>query len=179
MCGGAGGGDRDPGMRRRRAEPIAKCRTCKLVGIMVRRQQSAPRAASQVGWSGAVIAELRTLPLQHLPLNSHFQQGFSLSSPTNQATGGAQSGERDTGRWSPRGLSLSRHSEWTLTCPSTAVLRTAVPTHGHRVNIRQAPWAAGSGRTHRGQRVAWPPSPPGASSPSPLTCYLHGAACLG
>lgn len=37
----------------------------------------------------------------------HFQQGFSLSSPTNQGRGGAQSGEQDTGSQAPRGLSTT------------------------------------------------------------------------
>lgn len=85
--------------------------------------------------------------------------------PPNQAKGGAWSGEQDTGCWSPRGLSIDRHSEWTLACPSAAVLRTAVPTHGRGVNTCQAPWASGSGRARRGQRVARPTSPPWASSP--------------
>lgn len=56
---------------------------------------------SQVGWewSEALTAEGRGLLPQCLPtFNSHrFQQGFSLSSPTNQAKGGAQNGEQDTG----------------------------------------------------------------------------------
>lgn len=141
------------------------------MGPVVRWQQRAPGQLARWVGQGLWSQRCGTLPPQHLPLNSHFQQGFSLSSPTNQAKGGAQSGERDTGCWSPRGLSISRHSEWTLTCPSTAVLRTAVPTHGHRVNIRQAPWATGSGRAHRGQRV-WPGHPhlwgPPPLLPSPL-----------
>lgn len=148
-----------------------------LVGTMVRLgdgpvvggQQRAPRSASQAGWLRGGITEVRVpaAPTPALTFNSHFQQGFSLSSPTNQGKGGAQSGERDAGCCSPRGLSISRHSEWTLTCLSTAVLRTAVPTHGHRVNIRRA---------HHGQRVAQPPSPPGDPSPSPH--LLSPRSCL-
>lgn len=109
------------------------------------------------------------------PFNSHcFQQGFSLSSLTNQAEGGAQRGK-------------STRDAICRDCPSTDTgVDTPLPVHscaqrscphpGTRVNTCQAPWAlAASSRAGRGQ-CGLATSPPGTSSlppplpPSPQSC---------
>lgn len=71
------------------------------------REQPEVGGRSDQAWS----QRFGTLLSQHLPLfNSCFQQGFSLSSPTNQAKGGVRSGKQDTGP-DLQGLFIVRHSE--------------------------------------------------------------------
>ena len=112
-------------------------------------------------------------PSTHVVFNKDFLYLLPI-----QAKGGAQSGNRTQDAGLQGGLSMDRHSKWTLTCLSAAVLRTAIPTHGHRVNICRAPWASGSSRARRGQCAAQPPSPPGASSPPLPTHPFSPGSCL-
>lgn len=92
-----------------------------------------------------------------------FQHGFSLSSPAIKPRAGPGVGNRTHDAGLQGDCPSTDRVDARL--PSAAVLRTAVPTHGRGVNIYQAPWASGSGRARRGQRVARPTSPPWASSP--------------
>lgn len=150
--------DGDPGMGRRPTGPILRCPSCwwagrctSDLGLVVRWQHKGPRAAGQVGVvRGCDRRDAGPTAPTPAPLIHIFNKDFLYLPPQIK----------------PRE-------------PSTAVLRTAVPTHGHRVNICQAPWASGIGSAHRGPRVARPPSPLGAYPPPLFTCYLHRAACLG
>lgn len=123
----------------------------------------------------------RTPPPQYLPLQLMlFSTRIFFIFPPHKPREGPRVGHRTQDAGLQGGLSMDRHSEWTLTCLSAAVLRTAVPTHGHRVNICRAPWASGSGRVRRGQRAAQPPSPPGASSsPLPAHPFFPGSCLSG
>lgn len=131
-------------------------------------------------WSRAMIPEVQDAPPpQYLPLQLMlFSTRIFFIFPPHKPREGPRVGHRTQDAGLQGGLSTDRRSEWTLACLSAAVLRTAVPTHGHRVNICRAPWASGSGRVCRGQYAAQPPSPPGASS-SPLPAHpFSPRSCL-